>query len=195
MPVPIQTPQATAALVEQYGLKGRFIMSLDDVVVPTVLVGDVRPTQFQDQTFQWQTLIPATVGEIASFSLAGGQVPDFPYTLRPLTARVQSVGTAQVLDVRPNNAALYVLTAPVDIQGISRINPVEFAPSPVVGAAGTIAAATGTLTERIRLPADTDVIVDLEGWQLGPGTRILFFGSVLNVALRVSLTFAIDRRS
>lgn len=198
MPAEIQSAAATAALVDEYGIKGRFRLALDDIVVPTVIVGDLRSVEGEGPTYQGQVLIPATVGEIAAVSIAGGQIPDFPFTTVLHRALIRSTGTAQVLDIRTDNTTAFTLTAPADIVGVNRLNPEVAAPSPIVAVAGTLAAAPGTLRERIALPADTDVPVNLNGWELpaGPATlgrfaRLVLTGSIVNVAVRVSLVWSI----
>lgn len=197
MPTQINNAVATSALIDEFGVKGRYRLTLDGVVVPVAVVADVRPTQFQGATYQDHDTIAAVAGEVAAILVTGGELGDFPFTTVLHSLRVRPSGTAVVMQIRVDNTTAFVLTGATDYLGRNRLNGGRGA-SPVVAVNGTIAAAAGTIVETVACAADVDTIIDLSGWQFPPGTptagqfpRIGIFSDTANVGVNTSLVWSI----
>jgi hypothetical protein len=197
VPTEIQNPVAARALVDAFDIKGRFRMLLDEMVAPVVIVGDVRPTTIGGATFQDHASIAAVAGENGALLITGGDVPRFPFTTILHRIRVRAIGTASTWVIALDNTTAFVLTNAADLTGRNRLAPTR-PPSPVCAVAGALPATAGQVIEIAALPADTDVVIDLEGWELPPGpavlgqfARIAMWSTVANIALNVSLTWSI----
>lgn len=193
MPTPIQQGRTLSALIEEFGLKGRHLLQLDEVVVPVVMVADVTdadsafvgPSEYTEGIVE-----AAVVGEagICEFAGQAGMV------MLPLSCYVYfgtiAAPAAGVARIQFDDAAVApVFTAPSSTRGIDKRDP-DGPGAPVGVTSGTfvLAGLTGNSAGQFGI-GTTGRVLDLSGWEIRNGERLYVLNETANQETRFIWTW------
>jgi len=187
MPEKIQTPSVSQALTQEYSIKGRLRLALDETVVPVTVVGNVSPDLYRPcgvalriaplaNNFNIQQLInPAGSGVIAyldrvtaASSVNSGQ----NYFLEDVPVDVAATASGFFLDRRETPAA-----------------PDQKRPNVLLYTDQRLVALAGDLVGRAQQAATGQSIIDLSGFTLMPGTGFAISCDLINSKLECSFVW------
>lgn len=172
MPIPIQQGRTLSQLVEKFGIKGRHLLQLDEIVVPTVLVGDLTNLDQQvGPSVYWETrVINGIAGEVGASFFTGS--PGFDMKPLLVTVNVAS-GANDRFQVRLESGAVVpVLTGTATTRGVEISDPDGRAPTGVTSGTIPLAGIGGNEVWDQRHLANTTTPIDLAGWRLNASQRL-----------------------
>lgn len=193
MPIPVQQGRTLAALVERFGIKGRHLLQLDEIIVPVAIVEDVRASEIKGTGFADTHFEAGLVGENAVARFTG--TPNF--NALPLLVTVRTTASARFA-IRLNTSAVSsVLTGPVVRRGFNRWNPQQPG-APTAVTFGTFAGAvTGDPVRRFSTEvAEQTFSVDLTGWRIPNAVELNIECETANLGVNWSVrwdTEAVER--
>lgn len=181
MPAPINSPAATAALVNEFDLKGRFRLDLDNVVVPVAVVADVRASAIRGTGFQGSGTSAAAAGEFPALLL--GVEPGLQLFPKKL---VIASATASLFRIRRGGTNV-LATVGGSFGGVSRWSEPDN--GPLVASFGSVAGSSGSTIYQGNVEAGVDKVIDLDGWRLGNFRQFLVIVDTANLGVRWSLEY------
>lgn len=165
MPIKVQNASATGKLAQFFSLKGRYLPSLDEIIVPVAMVADLSddPGPATPQVFQERFTIANNAVENPEILFRGAS--DTRLCL-PLAVILRGSGADAYEMSLENNTNAVALTANAVTRGIALTG--THGEGPVICQAGTSAALTGNTVAMWNEAATTveSVVRDLSGWEL-----------------------------
>lgn len=184
MPSDIQNARVTAALVERYGIKGRFRPRMDETVVPVHVLAIEEASGIEGTGYQSSRAEAAVVGEQAVCRFRGGTGGSLSL---PKRVTVYSPGGGANIEiwVRFNDSAVSsVLTGAVNFSGEDRWNVGR------PGAAARLqfgtfpgAVTTTSIVGRYLVPQNEQITIDLSGWRLPDDVELNLEAETANQAV------------